>query len=760
MKTPGLRPRTSLRVKLISWSLIPTVIILVAVAAVILYALQRVAEGLVIERDREVTRLMARQVQTELASYEATISDLAARLSLEPDLGAQCAELHRAVSRMAAFDGGLVLLDAQGRVVTTAPMQERLLRRDRSDRDYFRRAYLLPRPAYASVSQDGPDGAQAVGIARAITRPDGSFGGVVLGVFALRNGTLGGVYGQAETSMVTRLQQDPLYWQRPSAAPAERDAAGLNALLQRAGFVRYSASSTASAFLVDRQGVVIQGTNVAQVGQVVPSEDTLSLVRARHVGAVRTRDQAGNEIVACYAPIGDTGWGLVTHEDWDALYGPARRLSRFLIALLAAGVVAPAAVVTLAVRRITHPVDELIAAARDVGAGRFRRVSLATGDELTDLAEQFNLMSAQLEASYHHLEQRIADRTNDLEALLGVSREVSRTLSPQRVLTAGLQALLSLVGAHQGAACISFPEGEPLTVHAGPDSLPEVLLRELCLTVAERQQPSVMLDPRQPEAPMLLLVPLRSPETALGALVARTPDAEISLRKQGGLIISIGQQTSVALGNALLFERASQVAVMAERQRLARDLHDSVSQALYGVSLYARAADRLLASGQTEAAQQRLADLQLSARQALAEMRLLIYQLRPAALDELGLAKTLRLRLESVESRAGLEIELDVHASDALRPELEEALFFIAQEALNNVVRHAHATRVRASLATVGDQVRLEIRDNGQGFDLHSPRAGGIGLSNMRARASELGGTVRLISSPSEGTIVQVEAPL
>ena len=759
MKTPSARPRASLRVKLISWSLIPTVIILVAVAAVILYALQRVAEGLVIERDREVTRLMARQLQTELASHEAAISELAAQLSLEPDLSAQCALLRDADSRLASFDGGLVLLDAQGHVVTTAPMQERLLRRDRSERDYFRRAYLLPRPAYASVSQDGPDGAQAVGIARAITRPDGSFGGVALGVFALRNGTLGGVYGQAETSMATRLQQDPLHWQRIGAAPPERDAAGLKALLQRAGFVRYSASNTANAYLVDGQGIVIQGTDVGQVGQVVPSEDTLSLVLAGHVDAVRTRDQAGSEIVACYAPIGDTGWGLVTHEDWNALYGPARRLSRFLMALLAAGVLAPAAVVTLAVRRITRPVDELIAAARDVGAGRFRQVALATGDELTDLAEQFNLMSAQLEASYHHLEQRIADRTRDLEALLSVSREVSRTLKPQQVLAAGMRALLSLVEAQQGGACISTAEGQPLTLQTSPEALPEDRLRELCRATAGHPQPLVMPDPRQPER-ALLVVPLRSPEAALGALVARTPDAEQRLQDQGGLIASIGQQTSVALGNALLFERASQVAVMAERQRLARDLHDSVSQALYGVSLYARAADRLLASGQTEAAQQRLADLQHSARQALAEMRLLIYQLRPTELAELGLAEALRLRLENVESRAGLEIALEVQLSAPLRPELEAALFFIAQEALNNVVRHADATRVRASLTSVADQVRLEIADDGQGFDLHSPRGGGLGLSNMRSRVGELGGALQITSSPSEGTIVQVEAPL
>jgi signal transduction histidine kinase len=758
------RARPTLRAKLISWSFIPTAIVLVAVAGVILYAFQRATEDLVVERDRELTRLMARQVSTEIEPYERTLIEVAELLAAEADPGVRCALLQHQASRLRLYDGGVALLDADGVVRTTVPMDARQLRRNWSERDGVERALTAGLVAYTSVGRHGPDDAESVEVVAPLLSEHGGVLGALVGVFALRDGTLSSVYRQAEQQVARRLAQDPLHWQG-SAAGGEGAPAGLTVLLQRAGLTRFGVSSTASAHLVDRYGVVIHGTSVELVGQRLPMAEAQGLISAGQVGAVRTRSLAGRPVVACYAPIGSSGWGLVTQEDWNTLYAPARRLGYYLMALVALGVLVPGLVVTAAVRRITRPVDTLVAATRRVGAGDFGRVELDTRDELAELADGFNQMSARLEALYADLERRVADRTRELRTLLGVSQEVSSTLSPQQVLTAGLQALLTLVGADEGAACAlsaGAHESQEIVVSLGPlrcepDELRETIVRADAAGAADGKPTVVGLGARDVRA---LVVPLHSPEAPLGHLVALLPPADTLLEPRQALVASIGQQVSVALGNALLFERASAVATEAERQRLARDLHDSVAQAVYGVSLYARATERLLDAGQVDAARGHLTELQDSARQALAEMRLLIYQARPAALEQGHLAEALRARLDHVESRAGMTAELEVALSAPLGPDVEEALYHVATEALNNVLRHANANRVHTRLETCDGLARLVVADDGQGFDTSSVGAGGIGLGSMRSRIREIGGRLTIESAPGKGTVVRVEVPM
>ena len=210
-------------------------------------------------------------------------------------------------------------------------------------------------------------------------------------------------------------------------------------------------------------------------------------------------------------------------------------------------------------------------------------------------------------------------------------------------------------------------------------------------------------------------------------------------------------------------------ATVDERNRLARELHDSVTQSMYGVTLYAEVASQLFSSGQLDQLDDHLSELQDAAREALAEMRLLIYELRPPILEEEGLVSALQARLETVESRTGLDIEFDVRVNEdgpaddllpaeiRLAPEIEQGLYRIAQEALNNILKHAQAHHVAVSLCQGQGIVTLEIVDDGIGFDPTEARGGGgIGLRGMEERASAIGASLEIESAAGSGTTVQV----
>jgi signal transduction histidine kinase len=210
----------------------------------------------------------------------------------------------------------------------------------------------------------------------------------------------------------------------------------------------------------------------------------------------------------------------------------------------------------------------------------------------------------------------------------------------------------------------------------------------------------------------------------------------------------------------VLAQEQASAAVVAERNRLARELHDSATQSLYAVTLYADAATRLLSSGQIDPAAENLLKLRGTAKEALGEMRMLIFELRPPILVEQGLAAALRARLEAVEGRAGLKTEFHAEGEGRLPPQVEEGLYRIAVEALNNALRHAQAPCISLSLCFEPKATRLEVTDDGIGFDPTAARnASGLGLRGMAERAEQLGGTLTVDSSPGTGTRVAVAVP-
>ena len=221
-------------------------------------------------------------------------------------------------------------------------------------------------------------------------------------------------------------------------------------------------------------------------------------------------------------------------------------------------------------------------------------------------------------------------------------------------------------------------------------------------------------------------------------------------------------QAAMAIEHARLQQQAEQLAVLAERQRLARDLHDSVAQSLYSVSLYANAAALALAAGKTEATSSYLTELQETAQEGMRDMRLLIFQLHPPLLETEGLVAALQARLAAVEGRAGPQVEFRVEGERRLPIAIEEDLYWIAQEALNNVRKHATAGHVSVHLHFSATSVRLEVIDDGAGFDVEAVRAAarGGGLRTIAERAARVGGQLFHESRPGAGTQLRVEVAL
>ncbi len=223
------------------------------------------------------------------------------------------------------------------------------------------------------------------------------------------------------------------------------------------------------------------------------------------------------------------------------------------------------------------------------------------------------------------------------------------------------------------------------------------------------------------------------------------------------LLSVLADQAAIAIEKARLHEQAEENAVLAERHRLARDLHDTVTQSIYSVILFADASRLALEAEKAAVAADNLREARQLAGTALADMRLLLYELHPPELADEGLVSALHNRLEAVESRAGLQVAIDLSGELDLPLALEGELYKIAQEALNNVVKHANAKTVTIQLDCRDGQVCMAIQDDGVGFDPKQPQAAaGMGLRNIGERVQQINGELSIQSSPGEGTLVQV----
>lgn len=244
----------------------------------------------------------------------------------------------------------------------------------------------------------------------------------------------------------------------------------------------------------------------------------------------------------------------------------------------------------------------------------------------------------------------------------------------------------------------------------------------------------------------------------LGELHALYPRGAEPSRRELELWSALADQAAVAIWTEKLLERAGTRAADAERARLARDLHDSVAQALYGIALGAKTARAQLDRDPGKAGEALDYTLQL-AEGAASEMKSLLFALRPDALEEGGLSAALTRLAEMLGSRYRLAASLDAPEEPELEPAVKGALYRIAQEAAHNAVKHAGASRVDLSLRREGPDWLLGVQDDGQGFDPAGVPGGTLGLKSMKERADLIGASLELHSQRGAGTSVRVRLP-
>lgn len=428
-------------------------------------------------------------------------------------------------------------------------------------------------------------------------------------------------------------------------------------------------------------------------------------------------------------------------------------------------------------------------------AGALSDEQIDIAHEVTDLltlALQQARLRESLQRYTNELEQRVAERTREVEQRHAVAnglRDILAVLNTNRPLGEILDQIVvqahGLLGAAAAAIYRLDEENGVLRVQSA-HGLPAIALSHLTIPfgqgavgqAAARRAPVWVADPQAVFAAMRVDAGGGS-ATRMQAMVARAARryravlaVPLSIRGKlyGGislyyreprpvaeeaieLAVTFADQAALAIENAGLREQLQASAAAAERSRLAHDLHDVVTQTLFSANLVAEILPGLW-QRDPEEGRQRLEELRQLMRGALAEMRTLLLELRPAALVQVRLHDLLRQLCDAAAGQAFVPITLSVEEAEPLPPDVRIAFYRIAQEALNNVAKHAEAGAVAVTLRRPGGAVELRVRDDGQGFDLGKVGPARLGLSIMRERAESVGATLCITSRPNRGTEV------
>jgi signal transduction histidine kinase len=288
------------------------------------------------------------------------------------------------------------------------------------------------------------------------------------------------------------------------------------------------------------------------------------------------------------------------------------------------------------------------------------------------------------------------------------------------------------------------------------DSLAGISMEQGKPSLANGPSDQIQAYHRNPDLRSLLVAPLFAEGISIGVIdVVNKPGG---FTKDDTRIMELfADQAAIAIENARLHQQAEQLAVVKERERIARDLHDSVTQTLYSLSLYVDATQKALQGDKTDKAQKHVHELRKLAREAMLDMRLLIFELHPPILQEEGLAVALRTRLEAVESRSGIHTEYQVVNERRLPLAIEAELYHIAQEALTNVVKHSQAESVNVTLYYGKNRFKMKVQDNGMGFDIGKvDEGGGMGMRGIKERVQRMNGKLYVESVLNKGTIIVV----
>jgi nitrate/nitrite-specific signal transduction histidine kinase len=453
------------------------------------------------------------------------------------------------------------------------------------------------------------------------------------------------------------------------------------------------------------------------------------------------------------------------------------------------------AVIFLLSGAITRPIVALTKGAEVIAKGELDyHIRAETGDEIQVLAEQFNDMAAALKESYTGLEQKVAERTKQehqraeqLRTVNEVSRKISSIVRLDELLPYVGNLLretfhyynvnIFLLEPSSGALalkalCLSGQKGViPVGVPLGVDE------ESIVGWVAQTGEPILANDvsenPRYRAVEALratkseLAVPVKIGNQVIGVLDIESKDVDAFGEADLYTAQTLADQLAVAIDNARLYDETRQMAVMEERNRMAREIHDTLAQGFSGIILQLEAAEQALGSD-LPALQRHLNQARNLARKSLAEARRSVWNLRPQALEQRPLADAIKQEVDRFSQSTGVSVKLNILGDRRdLAPELEAGILRIFQESMTNVRKHAKATEVEVNLTFSESAAELTVRDNGIGF---KPKVSGdgdksvkkrdtFGLISMRERARGIGGTFEVQSQRGKGTLVRIVIP-
>lgn len=468
------------------------------------------------------------------------------------------------------------------------------------------------------------------------------------------------------------------------------------------------------------------------------------------------------------------------------------RATRELIAVTAGVLLFGVGVTVVVARLLTHPLRDLVQVSRRVGGGDLQaRARLYMDDEIGELSRSFNAMAENLQ----DMQAKLLHRLQELATLNAIANAISGTLGVQQVLSASLEKTLEAMNLKAGWVFLvdeNHPYGLKLVLQKGlsqafaeaEGQLPfeqcvcaHVLKRGRALIVSDISQECGRLRSETLFAENLAChasVPLISHDRVIGVINLASEQKRQFTPEDLALLDSIGRQIGVAVENARLWEEVKEKEVLrgqllekviaaqeAERQRLARELHDEAAQILTALSLGLRSLQE--APNLSLPQRQTLESLKQQTTTLMQELHRMSVELRPSALDRVGLVPAVEQYLREFGQRYGVKTEFEVEGIEHIRlaPEMEINLYRIVQEALTNVARHAKASQVSVTMQTLAGSLVITIEDDGQGFNVERARKSGrLGLFGMQERATLLGGMLHLESTPGKGTAVYVEIPL
>lgn len=577
----------------------------------------------------------------------------------------------------------------------------------------------------------------------------------------------------------------------------------LRQLLADVAYQSVSDQPNSYAVLLDDNGRILgggqdvvsdfgQGRGGPLVGQFLHvADDTLhrQIYAVLGSGSRQTAEASlgGAQKVILTSPIGGAQWVLVSvvpevgllPDQQGLTHGIDSGVRRILTDAIPVAIglcILAFILATFLARRVVGPVNALTAAVERLGSGDIESPIAAQGrDELGLLAVNMERMRREVSASRdaimgaaRELEERVNERTSELRArneelvaLNALAGSLTRSLDPDAILAGALGTLRAIVPVLAGSTFLL--EGGRLVAReswadegqrAGDDELAAV-----ARDAADAREVTL----RPGAIGMLVGLPLQTRDTVLGvvALVAR-PGWRLGGRARS-LVRAVADQVALALRTAALSAEGRELAVLEERTRLAREIHDTIAQQLTAIVLQLEAAEAFVSRDSQRAGEVVVAARQL-ARSALREARRSVRDLRPAPLEHTGLAAAVTLEVGRWQRRTGIPTALhtpEVAREVSLPPQTEVALFRIAQEALSNVAKHSGAQRVEVRLEATETEVRLCVRDDGEGFTVDAgTHPGAFGLRGMEERARLIGADLSVTSAPGHGTEVLVRLAL